>query len=40
MGETPRAGFQLEANRGVIVSNGLVHEAVLDAIRELGIGDF
>jgi 3'(2'), 5'-bisphosphate nucleotidase len=33
-------GFQLEANLGVIVSNGLVHEAVLDAIRELGIGEF
>jgi len=33
-------GYQLEANLGVIVSNGLVHETVLEAIRKLGIGEF
>ncbi|MBC8423011.1 3'(2'),5'-bisphosphate nucleotidase [bacterium] len=31
-------GYQLTENRGVIVSNGKLHEAVLGAIRELGIG--
>ena len=33
-------GHVLGANLGVIVTNGLVHEAVLEAIRELGIGQF
>jgi len=33
-------GYQLENNLGVIVSNGQVHEAVLGAIRELGVGEF
>ncbi len=33
-------GYQLESNLGVIVSNGQVHEAVLAAIKELGIGEF
>jgi HAL2 family 3'(2'),5'-bisphosphate nucleotidase len=31
-------GRTLERNRGVIVSNGRVHEAILGAISELGIG--
>lgn len=30
-------GYRLENNRGVIVTNGKLHEAVLDAIRTLGI---
>jgi HAL2 family 3'(2'),5'-bisphosphate nucleotidase len=33
-------GYRLEGNLGVIVSNGHVHEAVLEAIKELGIGRF
>ncbi len=33
-------GRLLAANRGVIVTNGRVHDAVLDAIAELGIGRF
>ena len=32
-------GRTLERNRGVIVSNGRVHDAILGAISELGIGD-
>lgn len=32
-------GYRLEKNRGVIVTNGRVHDAVLGAIRELGIGE-
>ena len=31
-------GRELAANRGVIVTNGRLHDRVLDAIRELGIG--
>ncbi len=31
-------GYRLEDNRGVIVTNGKLHDAVIDAIRELGIG--
>ncbi len=30
-------GYRLERNKGVIVTNGRLHEAVLGAIRELGI---
>ena len=33
-----RHGRELVANRGVIVTNGRLHERVLEAIRELGIG--
>lgn len=33
-------GYRLEDNIGVIVTNGKVHEAVLGAIEELGIGQF
>lgn len=33
-------GYRLERNLGVIVSNGHVHGKVLEAIRELGIGQF
>ena len=33
-------GYRLEGNLGVIVSNGQVHQAVLDTIQELGIGSF
>ncbi len=33
-------GHRLEENLGVIVTNGRVHDAVLDAIRTLGIGNF
>ena len=33
-------GYRLEDNLGVIVTNGKVHEAVLGAIVELGIGKF
>ncbi|MBU0741562.1 3'(2'),5'-bisphosphate nucleotidase [bacterium] len=32
-------GHELSGNRGVIVSNGRLHDAVLGAIRELGIGE-
>jgi len=35
-----KQGYRLEKNLGVIVSNGQVHEAVLAAIRKLGIGRF
>jgi 3'(2'), 5'-bisphosphate nucleotidase len=35
-----RRGSQLENNLGVIVTNGYVHDAVLDAIGDLGIGRF
>ena len=31
-------GRELAANRGVIVTNGRLHDRVLEAIRELGIG--
>src|SRR5262249_14058972 len=31
-------GRELAANRGVIVTNGRLHDRILDAIRELGIG--
>jgi HAL2 family 3'(2'),5'-bisphosphate nucleotidase len=31
-------GHELTANRGVIVSNGRIHERVIEAIRRLGIG--
>jgi 3'(2'), 5'-bisphosphate nucleotidase len=31
-------GRELTANRGVIVTNGRLHEGVLDAVRSLGIG--
>ncbi len=33
-------GYRLEENSGVIVTNGLVHDAVLEAIEKLGIGRF
>ncbi len=33
-------GYQLENNLGVIVSNGHVHEKLLETIRDLGIGRF
>jgi 3'(2'), 5'-bisphosphate nucleotidase len=33
-------GYKLEENLGVIVSNGQVHQALLAAINELGIGEF
>lgn len=33
-------GYKLEGNRGVIVSNGHLHDAVLEAIATLGIGRF
>ncbi|MCP4292399.1 MAG: 3'(2'),5'-bisphosphate nucleotidase [bacterium] len=33
-------GYKLDNNLGVIVSNGHVHQAVLDTIVELGIGEF
>lgn len=33
-------GYRLEKNLGVIVSNGRVHEAVLEAIKALDIGNF
>ncbi len=33
-------GHVLGSNLGVIVTNGLVHDAVIDTIRELGIGEF
>ncbi len=33
-------GYRLEKNLGVIVSNGHVHDALLDTIRKLGIGRF
>ena len=33
-------GYTLQNNLGVIVSNGLVHEAVLTTINDLGIGKF
>ncbi len=32
-------GYRLEENRGVIATNSLVHDDVLDAIRALGIGE-
>ena len=32
-------GYLLSGNRGVIVSNGRLHDAVLEAIAALGIGD-
>jgi 3'(2'), 5'-bisphosphate nucleotidase len=32
-------GRQLEANRGVIVTNGRLHDAVLDALREVGVAE-
>lgn len=32
-------GYRLERNRGVIVTNGKLHDAVLEAIRELGIAE-
>jgi len=31
-------GYRLTRNKGVIVSNGKLHDAVLGAIKELGIG--
>ena len=31
-------GRELTANRGVVVTNGRLHDRVLDAIRELGLG--
>jgi 3'(2'), 5'-bisphosphate nucleotidase len=33
-------GYQLENNLGVIVTNGRVHEAVIETIKKLGIGRF
>jgi 3'(2'), 5'-bisphosphate nucleotidase len=33
-------GYRLEENLGVIVTNGHVHDAVLEAIKTLGIGNF
>ena len=33
-------GYRLEDNLGVIVTNGHVHDAVLEAIQALGIGNF
>jgi 3'(2'), 5'-bisphosphate nucleotidase len=33
-------GYRLEENLGVIVSNGCVHEAILAALAELGVGRF
>lgn len=30
-------GYQLKGNRGIVASNGLVHESVLSAIREVGV---
>jgi 3'(2'), 5'-bisphosphate nucleotidase len=33
-------GYRLEKNRGIIVSNGRLHNAILAAIDELGIGRF
>lgn len=32
-----RHGFELAANRGVVVTNGPLHEAVIGAIREVGV---
>ena len=31
-------GYTLENNRGVIVTNGRLHERIIDVIRELGVG--
>ncbi len=31
-------GRELVANRGVVVTNGRLHDRIIDAIRELGIG--
>jgi len=30
-------GFQLTENRGVIVSNGALHPALLDAVKQVGL---
>ena len=30
-------GFQLSANRGVIVTNGVLHDEVINAVREVGV---
>jgi len=32
-------GYKLEKNRGVVATNTPVHEDVLEAIRDLGVGE-